>query len=289
MSAVALVVSARRRDLGGLEVFRVLPWGGGRMVGPFIFLDQMGPADLPPGQGIDVRPHPHIGLATVTYLYEGELVHRDSLGVVQAIRPGDVNWMTAGRGIVHSERTGERLRASGHRLAGLQSWVALPKAHEQTEPAFVHLPGETLPQFERDGARLRVIAGRAFGARSPVETFSPLFYFDVSMATGGRVVIDTEYPQRAAYVAQGEVVIDGEKVAQGSLALLEEGKPAIARALTQCRLALLGGAPLDGTRHIWWNFVSSSLERIEQAKRDWAQGRFAAVPGDTEFIPLPSR
>lgn len=268
---------------------RILPWGGGRMVGPFIFLDQLGPVDFPAGKGIDVRAHPHIGLATVTYLYEGELVHRDSLGFEQTIRPGDVNWMTAGSGIVHSERTGDALRASGHRISGLQSWVALPTDREENDPAFFHHPAATLPDVERDGARLRVIAGSAFGLKSPVRTFSDLFYVDVDIQSGARLKIDTDYPQRAIYVAQGEIDIDGEIIAQGALALIEEGKLAVMRARTDSRLALLGGVPLEGKRHIWWNFVSSSQERIEQARQDWREGRFASVPGETEFIPLPPR
>lgn len=289
MSALAHVVQSRPRDLGGFEVRRILPWGGGRMVGPFIFLDQMGPVEFSPGQGIDVRPHPHIGLATVTYLYEGELVHRDSLGVEQTIRPGDVNWMTAGSGIVHSERTGAQLRADGHRISGLQSWVALPADREEVSPAFFHHPVESLPYAERDGARLRVIAGSAYGLESPVQTYSALFYVDVEIEAGARLRIETDFPQRAVYVAQGEIDIDGQIIAQGALALIEEGKLGVLRARTDSRLALLGGEALDGKRHIWWNFVSSSQHRIERAKRDWAEGRFAAVPGETEFIPLPPR
>ncbi len=284
-----MVVDGRPRDLGGFQVRRILPWGGGRMVGPFIFLDQMGPADFAPGQGVDVRPHPHIGLATVTYLYEGELMHRDSLGAVQTIRPGDVNWMTAGRGIVHSERTGDALRAAGHRLSGLQSWVALPRSHEETAPAFFHHAAVSLPQIDDQGVRLRLIAGEAFGLKSPVEIFSPLFYADVEMAARARLEIGARYPQRAVYVAGGRVTIDGKPVEQGRLALLEEGKPSMIVADVKSRLALLGGEPLDEPRHIWWNFVSSSRSRIEQAKDDWAAQRFAAVLGETEFIPLPPR
>jgi redox-sensitive bicupin YhaK (pirin superfamily) len=289
MSALAHVVRSRPRDLGGFEVRRVLPWGGGRMVGPFIFLDQMGPVDFAPGHGIDVRAHPHIGLATVTYLYEGEMVHRDSLGVVQAIRPGDVNWMTAGRGIVHSERTPDDLRARGHRASGLQTWVALPVEHEETEPAFFHHAAATLPQIDGEGTRLRLIAGTAYGRTSPVHTFSGLFYVDAVMYSGARLRVETDYPQRAVYVAEGEIDIDGEIIAQGELALIEERKLAVVRARDESRLALLGGDALERSRHIWWNFVSSSPRRIEQAKRDWSEGRFAPVPGESEFIPLPPR
>jgi redox-sensitive bicupin YhaK (pirin superfamily) len=289
MSAIAHVVEGRVRDIGGFEVRRVLPWGGGRMVGPFIFLDQMGPADFPVGQGIDVRPHPHIGLATVTYLYEGEILHRDSLGVVQAIQPGDVNWMTAGRGIVHSERTGPELRARGHRLAGLQSWVALPREHEEVEPAFHHFPKVALPAVERDGVRLRVIAGEAFGLRSPVRAYSEMFYVDAQLDGGAQVGLPAGYVERAAYVAAGSVEVEGSAYAAGTLLIFSEGAAATLAARGPSRIALLGGAPLEAKRHIWWNFVSSSQARIDKAKGDWAAGKFPAVPGETEFIPLPER
>lgn len=289
MNAIAHVVEGRIRDIGGFEVRRVLPWGGGRMVGPFIFLDQMGPADFPAGQGIDVRPHPHIGLATVTYLYEGEILHRDSLGVVQAIQPGDVNWMTSGRGIVHSERTAPALRARGHRLSGLQSWVALPREHEEVEPAFHHFPKATLPAMERDGVRLRVIAGEAFGLRSPGQVYSERFYVDAQAEDGARIALPDAYAERAAYVAAGSVEFEGKDYSAGSLLILAEGAGATLTARGVSRLALLGGAAIEGGRHIWWNFVSSSQARIDQAKADWSGGRFSAVPGETEFIPLPER
>lgn len=289
MSAIAHIVEGRIRDIGGFEVRRVLPWGGGRMVGPFIFLDQMGPADFPAGRGIDVRPHPHIGLATVTYLYEGEILHRDSLGVVQAIQPGDVNWMTAGRGIVHSERTAPELRARGHRLSGLQIWVALPQEHEEVEPAFHHFPKAVLPALERDGARLRVIAGEAFGLRSPVRAYSELFYVDAQLADGAQVALPDGYAERAAYVAFGSVEVEGQAYAAGTLLIFAEGAAVTLTARGECRVALIGGAALEGGRHIWWNFVSSSQERIDRAKADWTAGKFPAVPGESEFIPLPER
>ena len=288
MSAIAHLVAARRRDLGGFEVRRILPWGGGGMVGPFVFLDHMGPVAFPGGHGIDVRPHPHIGLATVTYLFDGEIVHRDSLGAVQTIRPGDVNWMTAGRGIVHSERTAPALRAQGHRLHGLQSWVALPRDREESEPWFRHYPASRLPVLARDGVALRVIAGTAFGLASPVEVFSALFYVDLTLRAGAGIDFVPEHAERAAYVVEGEVEMAGEKVGTGTIAILEAGQSVHVGARGDSRLALLGGAPLDGGRHIWWNFVSSSKARIEQAKRDWTQGNFAPVPGEAEFIPLPS-
>lgn len=289
MSAIAHVIEARIRDIGGLEVRRVLPWGGGRMVGPFIFLDQMGPTEFPAGRGIDVRPHPHIGLATVTYIYEGEILHRDSLGVVQAIQPGDVNWMTAGRGIVHSERTAPDLRARGHRLSGLQSWVALPHAHEEVEPAFHHFPHAALPALESDGARLRVIAGEAFGLRSPVRVYSEMFYVDAQLADEAQVALPDACAERAAYVAIGSVEVEGKVYAAGTLLIFAEGAAVTLAARGECRVALLGGATIKGERHIWWNFVSSSQERIDRAKADWTAGKFPAVPGESEFIPLPER
>jgi len=286
---IAQVVEGRRRDLGGFEVKRVLPWAGGRMVGPFIFLDQLGPVAFAPGHGIDVRPHPHIGLATVTYLFEGELVHRDSLGVVQTIRPGDVNWMTAGRGIVHSERTGADLRASGQRMLGLQSWVALPREYEEAPPAFDHTPAVKLPVRDADGVKLRVIAGRAFGLVSPVPVFSEMFYADAAISADAALEVPAGYAERAAYVVSGNVAVQGSEFGAGTLLIFSaEAKPQL-MAKEDSRVALLGGAPLEGERHIWWNFVSSSTQRIEQAKRQWAHREFPPVPGETEFIPLPER
>jgi redox-sensitive bicupin YhaK (pirin superfamily) len=285
---VAAVIEARSRDLGGFVVGRVLPSAARRLVGPFIFVDHMGPADLAPGRGLDVRPHPHIGLATVTYLFEGEIIHRDSLGSHQPIRPGAINWMTAGRGIVHSERTGPEPRRAGSRVHGLQLWVALPLAHEETEPEFHHHPAETLPSLELGGTRIRVLAGSAFGKMSPVKTFSPLFYADVAIPAGCELPVPSEHEERAAYIVDGVVTCEGERGERGRMLVFGKGAEVALRAMTDARIALIGGAPIDAERHIWWNFVSSSEARIEHAKRDWKEGRFPKVPGDeTEFIPLP--
>jgi redox-sensitive bicupin YhaK (pirin superfamily) len=285
-SAVELVIEPRARDLGGFEVRRILPYARRRMVGPFVFLDHIGPAVFAPGTGVDVRPHPHIGLATVTYLFEGEMMHRDSVGAVQNIMPGDVNWMTAGRGIVHSERTAPEARARGLRMHGMQSWVALPVEHEECEPSFHHHPAASLPTIERDGVRLRLIAGTAYGAESPVGVFSPTFYMDADMPAGCSLALPDEHEERAAYVAQGAVEVEGEAHGEGRMVVFARGATATVTAREPSRVMLLGGADI-GPRHIWWNLVSSRPERIEQAKQDWASGRFAPVPGETEFIPLP--
>jgi len=282
------LIEPRARDLGGFEVRRVLPHGRRRMVGPFIFFDHIGPVQFAPGQGVDVRPHPHICLATVTYLFEGDLLHRDSLGCVQLIRPGDVNWMTAGRGIVHSERTSPDSRAAGARLHGIQSWVALPLAAEEAEPAFRHHDAAELPQLEQDRVRLRLIAGNAWGVQSPVATLSEMFYAEAAFEPGGSVVLDGEHAERAIYVVSGALNIDDEApIASGNMVVLTGRAEVTIRASAGARAMLLGGAPLDGERHIWWNFVASTPERIERAKRDWAELRFASVPGDDERIPLP--
>jgi redox-sensitive bicupin YhaK (pirin superfamily) len=287
------VIVPRTRDIGGFEVRRVLPSVQRRMVGPFVFLDQMGPATFEAGRGLDVRPHPHIGLATVTYLFEGEILHRDSLGTVQPIRPGEVNWMTAGRGIAHSERTGPEVRQRGGRLFGIQSWVALPAAHEETAPAFAHHGGDALPLIEGDGARMRLIAGSAWGASAPVAVLSDLFYADAALAAGARIVLPAEYEERAAYIVEGTVTVDGQDFPAGQLLVFRPGAEIAVEAAPGvggdggARVMLLGGATMDGPRHIWWNFVSRSPERIEQAKEDWKEGRFSPVPGETEFIPLP--
>jgi redox-sensitive bicupin YhaK (pirin superfamily) len=285
---LATVIDARPRDLGGFTVGRVLPSAARKLIGPFIFFDHMGPAAFPPGRGIDVRPHPHIGLATVTYLFEGEIVHRDSLGSHQPIRPGDVNWMTAGRGIAHSERTGAELRQSGSRLDGLQLWVALPLRHEETDPEFHHHPARNLPAVTIAGTRIRVLAGSAFGETSPVRTFSPLFYVDAAMPAGSELPLRNEHEERAAYIVSGVVECGKERAERGRMLVFTPGASATLRAVSDARVALIGGAPIDGERHIFWNFVSSSQARIEQAKRDWREGRFAKVPGDErDFIPLP--
>lgn len=281
------VIEPRDRDLGGFSVRRVLPAAGVRMVGPFVFFDHMGPAQFPSGEGIDVRPHPHIGIATVTYLFEGEILHRDSLGFEQAIRPGDVNWMTAGRGIVHSERETAEVRATEHRLNGIQSWIALPKTDEETEPSFFHHPADSLPEFSQGAATLRLIAGNAFGHTAPAKTFSKMFYLDAQLPAGASVTLPDDHQERAIYVADGAVSIAGETYGTGKMAVFAPGSDVTAETVDGSRIMLLGGAPMDGPRHIWWNFVSSSKERIEQAKDDWVNGRFETVPGESEFIPLP--
>jgi redox-sensitive bicupin YhaK (pirin superfamily) len=286
--SIELVITGRARDLGGFTVSRVLPAMKRRVVGPFVFFDHMTRHELAPGHGMDVRPHPHIGLATVTYLFEGEIVHRDSLGSDQAIAPGDVNWMRAGRGIVHSERTGAERRRTGGVVHGIQSWVALPAADEETAPAFEHHPRETLPLVERPGARLRVLAGHAYGARSPVGVRSPTLYVHAELEDGAELPLTDEHDERAVYVVEGELACEGASYRAGSMLVLRPGaKPAL-HARGAARLMLLGGAALEGPRHIFWNFVSSSRERIEQAKQEWKRGAFAKVPGDDlEFIPLP--
>jgi redox-sensitive bicupin YhaK (pirin superfamily) len=283
---VEAVIVPRVRDLGGFEVRRVLPAGRQPAVGPFVFFDQMGPAQLAPGQGLDVRPHPHIGLATVTYLFEGRFVHRDSLGFAQPIRPGDVNWMTAGSGIVHSERSDPEDRKRAQPLSGIQAWVALPERDEEIEPRFVHHPAPTLPRIETEGTRLRLIAGTLLGQRSPVAVRSDLFYAELRLAAGASLSVPAEHAERGVYPLEGSVEIAGEVFEPGRLLVLVAGRGVAIRALSPAHLMLLGGEPL-GRRHLWWNFVSSRPERIEQAKRDWKQGRFGAVPGDPEFIPLP--
>lgn len=281
------VIEPGTRDLGGFSVRRVLPVPRQRSVGPFIFFDEMGPATFAAGEGIDVRPHPHIGLATLTYLFEGEIMHRDSLGVVQAIRPGAVNWMTAGRGIVHSERTGPEARARESRLHGIQSWIALPRDHEEDEPAFFHHPAAALPVLDRKGVRMRLIAGDAYGQRAPVATLSGMFYLDVELAAGARLQLPNEFPERAVYVVAGDVAIGDQIYASGRMLVLDAGHDVELVAQGEARLILLGGEALDGPRHLWWNLVSSRPERVEQAKAEWKAGRFEPVPGDPEFIPLP--
>ena len=278
------------RDLGdGFQVRRALPSRQRRMVGPFIFLDQMGPTDLVAGHGLDVRPHPHIGLSTVTYLFDGEILHRDSLGEVQPIRPGAVNWMTAGRGIVHSERSAPEVRAAGGPLYGIQSWVALPTAHEETAPSFVHHGAETLPFVQDADMRARVIAGSLFGVTSPVKTLSDMIYAEVQLAPSARLRIDAEHVERAVYIVTGGVRVAGQDgvFEAAQLVIFRPDTEIVLTAVGETRLMLLGGEPFAEKRYIYWNFVSSSAERIKQAKQDWRERRFASVPGETEFIPLP--
>jgi redox-sensitive bicupin YhaK (pirin superfamily) len=288
--SIELIVEPRLHDLGGFSVRRVLPTLRRRMLGPFVFFDHMGPHVFPPGEGADVRPHPHIGLATVTYLFEGEIDHRDSLGWHRAVRPGAINWMTSGRGIVHSERTAMPVRQAGQRMHGIQLWVALPLAHEETEPEFFHHPADTIPAVTLPGAALRVLAGSAYGQTSPVKVFSPLFYVDAHLDAGAELELPADYPERGAYLASGSITCGREVLHEPRLLVFRAGQRAVVRATSDARLVLLGGEPLEGPRHIWWNFVSSSQARIERAKQDWAERRFPLVPGDEEeFIPLPAR
>ncbi|MBK4735668.1 pirin family protein [Noviherbaspirillum sp. DKR-6] len=275
------------KDLGGFSVKRLLPAAARRHIGPFVFFDHMGPAHFAPGQGIDVRPHPHIGLATVTYLFEGQIEHRDSLGTLQTIAPGDVNWMTAGSGIVHSERTPHALRETGGAMHGIQTWVALPKEHERHAPGFVHYPARELPMISLPGVSMRLIVGSAFGRRSPVAVLSDMFYIAVEMEAGASFVLPDGYPERAAYVVSGSLDIHDNEVEAGRMAVMKEGQPVSIAATSASRLMLLGGMPLDGERFLWWNFVASKREAIEEAKNRWREGRFDRVPGETEFIPLP--
>jgi redox-sensitive bicupin YhaK (pirin superfamily) len=285
---IELVITQRRRDLGGFEVGRVLPFAKRRMVGPFIFFDHMGPVDFPPGvpRTMDVRPHPHIGLSTLTYLFAGEIMHRDSLGSEQPIRPGEVNWMTAGRGITHSERF-ERARREGGHMDGIQAWIALPKEKEETDPGFSHHGAADLPAFEERGKSIRLIAGEAFGAKSPVPVYSPLFYLHCELSRDAVVELGTEYPERAAYVASGVLEAGGRRFETGEMLVFSPRRQATLRAVTPASVMLLGGEPV-GERFIEWNFVSSSRERIEQAKADWRAGRIKLPDLDhDEFIPLP--
>jgi redox-sensitive bicupin YhaK (pirin superfamily) len=285
---IDLVIDQRRKDLGGFEVGRVLPYAPRRMVGPFIFFDHMGPAEFQAGFGrnVDVRPHPHIGLSTLSYLFEGEMTHRDSTGAVQPIRPGEVNWMTAGRGVTHSERF-ETLRANGGRMNGIQTWIALPKEDEEIESSFAHYEAGDLPAFDDGGLSARLIAGEAFGARSPVVTHSPMFYVHWSLAADAKAQLGAEHSERAAYVAQGVVEIDGRQLHEGQMAVFGGRDPATVTAVTPAVVMLLGGEPV-GERFIEWNFVASSKARLEQAKADWRAGRMKLPPSDDrEWIPLP--
>ncbi|MDJ0709622.1 MAG: pirin family protein [Woeseiaceae bacterium] len=280
-----LVIQPRERDLGEFTVRRVLPAPRRRAVGPFVFFDHMGPAEFPPGKGIAVRPHPHIGIATITYLFEGQIMHRDSLGVTQPIEAGAINLMTAGQGIVHSERAGDDLDVTS-RLHGIQSWIALPDDKEETEPEFRHIPAADLPEFHQDGCTVRVIMGECLGHRSPVPTYSETLYLDVVMREGGTIALPDDWAEFAVYVVEGAVEVDDSNYESGSMIIAEDGRSLSGTAVSDARIMVIGGDSV-GERHIWWNFVSSSAERIEKAKDDWREGRFEMVPGDDEFIPLP--
>jgi len=285
---IEIKIESRPREIEpGFSVGRVLPAAARRQVGPFVFFDHLGPLQLSPGRGIDVRPHPHINLATVTYLLEGEIAHRDSLGSYQVIRSGAINWMTAARGIVHSERTTPEEKARGPRLHAVQLWVGLPQQEEQGDPAFRHYPSEGLPEVKQNAARLRVLVGSAYGVSSPVQTSSRLFFVDAALEAKAELFLPTGYAERAAFVAKGELACGPERLAPGTLAVFARGSSPALRARVATRLLLIGGDPLDGPRYIWWNFVSSSKDRIIEAARVWREGRFPKVPGDEiEFVPL---
>jgi redox-sensitive bicupin YhaK (pirin superfamily) len=283
---VELVIEPICKDLGGFSVRRVLPSAARKLVGPFIFFDEMGPAQFAPGEGMNVRPHPHIGLATVTYLFEGEILHRDSLGFVQPIEPGAVNLMTAGRGIVHSERTDAALLAKPRPLHGIQTWMALPLDKEEIEPAFEHYPADVMPMWEGDGAMVRVIIGRAYGVESPVRTYAETTYLHVDLVEGAAIDLPSGVEELGVFVVSGEVQVGDCGLVEGKMAVLRRGATVTLRATVTSRLVVIGGEPMED-REIWWNFVSSRGERIAQAKDDWRESRFAHVPGDDEFIPLP--
>ncbi|TFW22438.1 pirin family protein [Massilia arenosa] len=287
---IAQLLKAHEKDLGGgFKVRRYLPAAARQAVGPFIFFDHFGPIDAHPQDNHDVRPHPHIGLATVTYLYEGAIMHRDSIGSEQRIEPGAINWMTAGRGIVHSERTPPELRGVGHRKHGLQLWCALPREHEEDAPSFEHTPASAIPEVALDGCRIRVLVGSAFGQVSPVRTYSETLYLDVALDPGATLTFDTLPAEAALYAVEGSVCIDGETVPQDTMALLPTAAAQVRVAAPGgTRFVVIGGEALDGHRYIYWNFVSSSRERIVQAADDWEAQRYAMVPGETEFIPLPA-
>jgi redox-sensitive bicupin YhaK (pirin superfamily) len=288
--ALDLVIVPRTRDLGdGFAVRRALPHGKRQMVGPFIFFDHFGPVQFLAGKGMDVRPHPHIGLATVTYLFDGAIMHRDSEGNALEIKPGAMNLMTAGRGIAHSERTPDVQRRDGQAMLGLQSWIALPRDKEEIAPSFQHYAADSLPTVTDTGLTARIIAGSAFGKSSPVDMVSDWFYVEVALQAGASAPLDADHEERAIYLVEGEVEISGDKFEGPRLLIFRPGDKITVRAVTNVRMMFLGGTALEGPRHLWWNFVSSSKERIEQAKADWKSGRFAQVPDETEFIPLPDK
>ena len=287
--AIAHVVVPRTVDLGdGFSVRRALPSARTRMVGPFIFFDHFGPAEFRAGNGLDVRPHPHIGLATVTYLFDGEIMHRDSLGTAAPVKPGEVNWMTAGRGIVHSERTGPELRTAGSPIHGLQMWVALPQTKEEMAPGFAHHKVDEFPAVRDDGTFVRVVVGSLYGAQSPVPTLHETIFANGLLRAGASLPLDADHEERALYIVDGIIDIAGDKFEAGRLLVFKPGDRVTIKAATDAHFVIVGGAPMDGPRHIWWNFVSSRKERIEQAKAEWTAGHFGKVPGDEiEFIPLP--
>jgi redox-sensitive bicupin YhaK (pirin superfamily) len=280
------IIEPHIQDLGGFQARRLLPSDVLTLVGPFIFFDHLGPAVFPPGKGVDVRPHPHINLATVTYLFDGVLLHRDSVGSVQEIHPGAVNWMTAGRGIVHSERTPDSERSKEATLHGIQTWVALPNEHEETDPWFRHHPTDELPRWKDAGVSFTLIAGEAYGYTSPVQTFSPMIYLDVQLSSEAKFTLPANYTEQAVYSVTEGLRINDTPLDQHRLVVLNPGASATISADRDARCIIVGGEPV-GERHKWWNFVSSSLDRIEQAKQDWKEGRFGQVPQETEFIPLP--
>lgn len=284
--SITQIIDSEVKDLGGFEVRRILPHRDRQMVGPFIFFDHLGPAVFLPDHGVDVRPHPHINLATVTYLFEGIILHRDSLGSVQEIHPGAVNWMTAGRGIVHSERTPEAVRSQESRLHGIQTWVALPQADEETDPEFCHYPAADLPTWQDNGVSFKLIAGQAYGYTSPVKAFSPIVYLDMQLSPGTHFTPPDGYRDRAIYSVTAGLKINDQPLEPHRLAILAPDTPIEIASEAEARCMIIGGEPL-GDRYKWWNFVSSRPQRIEQAKQDWQADRFAKVPQETEFIPLP--
>lgn len=284
---VQLLIESKPKDLGELVVRRTLPGPQRQRVGPFIFFDHIGPAHFRGGSGVNVRPHPHIGLATITYLFAGQIMHRDSLGYAQLIERGAINWMTAGRGIVHSERTPEQLKKTGSRIHGIQAWVALPLADEETEPRFQHYPATEVPELSVNGVILRVIAGQAYGAASPVQTCSETLYVEADFGPGAELSLPEGVDELAVYVVEGEIVVGECPVGEGRMAVIRPGGSAIAGATRKTKAIILGGATLPGQRLIWWNFVSSSQERLERAKADWREKRFEQIPGEYDFIPLP--
>jgi redox-sensitive bicupin YhaK (pirin superfamily) len=284
---ISQILQPHEKDLGGgFQVRRLLPAASQRAIGPFIFFDHMGPVDVHPTDNFDVRPHPHINLATVTYLFEGAMMHRDSLGSVQRIEPGAINWMTAGSGIVHSERRPEDLASREYRLHGLQLWVALPEADEECAPAFTHTPANALPMFNGDGFNVRVLIGSAFGLQSPVATFSETLYLDITAQPGAVIELDARAPEMAMFAVDHAVEIDGTSISARHMAVLDSSAPLRISATQGARFVIVGGASL-GYRHMYWNFVSTRRERIEQAKADWSAQRFTPVPGEHDFIPLP--